>query len=88
MGSTFTAFLHRKQNKRECSPGRCCVRCIGYSNYCNLIDSSVGDIDLYQVMRAAGKVEVLLGLIAHAKYERPNSTGPRLEIGHGKCQSL
>lgn len=34
-------------------------------------DTTVDQIDLYQVMRAAGQVEALLGLTAHTKYERP-----------------
>jgi hypothetical protein len=34
-------------------------------------DTTVDHIDLYQVMRAAGQVETLLGLTAHTKYERP-----------------
>lgn len=33
--------------------------------------TTVADIDVYQVMRAAGQVEGLLGLAAHTKYERP-----------------
>lgn len=36
---------------------------------------SVDDIDIYQVMRAAGQVEALLGLAAHTRYERPASRG-------------
>lgn len=35
------------------------------------VDTTVDHIDLYQVMRAAGQVEALLGLTAHTKYERP-----------------
>ena len=34
-------------------------------------DTTVDQIDLYQIMRAAGQVEALLGLTAHTKYERP-----------------
>jgi hypothetical protein len=36
---------------------------------------SVDDIDIYQVMRAAGQVEALLGLAAHTRYERPSRRG-------------
>ena len=38
-------------------------------------DTTVDQIDLYQVMRAAGQVEALLGLTAHTKYERPQKAG-------------
>ena len=38
-------------------------------------DTTVDQIDLYQVMRAAGQVETLLGLTAHTKYERPQNAG-------------
>lgn len=34
-------------------------------------NTTINDIDLYQVMRAAGQVEALLGLSAHTKYDRP-----------------
>ena len=33
-------------------------------------DTTVDKMDLYQIMRAAGEVEALLGLTAHTKYER------------------
>jgi len=36
---------------------------------------SVDDIDIYQVMRATGQVEALLGLAAHTRYERPTGRG-------------
>lgn len=36
-------------------------------------NTTVDQIDLYQVMRAAGQVETLLGLAAQAKYDRPKS---------------
>jgi len=35
---------------------------------------SVDDIDIYQVMRATGQVEALLGLAAHTRYEKPSRT--------------
>lgn len=38
-------------------------------------DTTLEQIDLYQVMRAAGQVEALLGLTAHMKYERPAKAG-------------
>ena len=34
-------------------------------------NTTVDNLDLYQVMRAAGQVEALLGLTAHTKYDRP-----------------
>ena len=34
-------------------------------------DTTVDDLDFYQVMRAAGQVEALLGLTAQTKYDRP-----------------
>ena len=34
-------------------------------------NTTVDDIDVYQVMRAAGQVEALLGLASHTKYDRP-----------------
>jgi antirestriction protein ArdC len=33
--------------------------------------TTVDDIDIYQVMRAAGKIETLLGLGATTKYDKP-----------------
>ena len=32
--------------------------------------TTVDQIDVYQVMRAAGQVETLLGLAVHTRYER------------------
>ena len=34
-------------------------------------NTTIDDIDLFQVMRAAGQVETLLGLTAHTKFDRP-----------------
>ncbi len=34
---------------------------------------TVNDIDVYQVMRAAGQVEALLGLAEHSKFEKPEA---------------
>ena len=33
--------------------------------------TAIDNIDIYQVMRAAGRVETLLGLAAHTKYDKP-----------------
>ena len=38
-------------------------------------NTTVDEIDLYQIMRAAGKVETLLGLTAHTKYDTPKMKG-------------
>jgi hypothetical protein len=38
-------------------------------------NTTIDHIDLYQVMRAAGQVETLLGLTAHTKYDKPKSRG-------------
>lgn len=32
---------------------------------------SIDDVDLYQIMRAAGQIESILGLTAHTKYDIP-----------------
>jgi hypothetical protein len=34
-------------------------------------NTTIDNIDVYQVMRAAGQVEALLGLTAHTKYDNP-----------------
>lgn len=34
-------------------------------------NTTIENIDVYQVMRASGQVETLLGLTAHTKYDRP-----------------
>jgi hypothetical protein len=33
--------------------------------------TKIDSVDIYQVMRAAGQVEMLLGLSAHTKYDKP-----------------
>jgi hypothetical protein len=38
-------------------------------------NTTVEQVDFYQVMRAAGQIETLLGLTAHTKYDRPKSRG-------------
>jgi len=38
-------------------------------------NTTVEHVDLYQVMRAAGQIETLLGLTAHTKYDKPKSRG-------------
>ncbi len=40
------------------------------SNFVNA-NTTVDQIDVFQVMRAAGQVETLLGLAAHTQYDRP-----------------
>ena len=40
-------------------------------------DTTVDQIDLYQIMRAAGQVEALLGLTAHTKYSSLKSCALR-----------
>jgi hypothetical protein len=40
------------------------------TNYVNE-HTTVDDADIYQVMRAAGQIETLLGLTAHTQYDRP-----------------
>jgi IrrE N-terminal-like domain len=37
--------------------------------------TTVDQIDLYQIMRAAGQVEALLGLTAYTRYNKPRSAG-------------
>ena len=37
-------------------------------------NTTIDHIDLYQVMRAAGQVETLLGLTGHMKYDQPMRT--------------
>ncbi len=41
------------------------------TNYVNE-NTTVDNIDIYRVMRAAGQVETLLGLITHTKYNKPD----------------
>lgn len=36
------------------------------------MNTTINNIDIYQIMRAAGQVETLLGLTAHTKYDRPD----------------
>jgi hypothetical protein len=36
-------------------------------------DTTVEDLDLFQVMRAAGQVESLMGLTAHTRYDKPEA---------------
>lgn len=42
-----------------------------YLSACVEADTSVDDIDIYQVMRAAGQVETMLGLVMNTRFERP-----------------
>lgn len=39
-------------------------------------NTTVEHLDLYQVMRASGQVEALLGLTAHTKYDKPPALKP------------
>ncbi|WP_038171287.1 ImmA/IrrE family metallo-endopeptidase [Verrucomicrobium sp. BvORR106] len=36
-------------------------------------NTTVDSLDLYQVMRAAGQIETLLGLASHTRYQKPNT---------------
>lgn len=47
-------------------------------------NTTVGHVDLYQVMRAAGQVETLLGLTSHTKYDKPAITGRNKETEYGQ----
>jgi hypothetical protein len=38
-------------------------------------NTTIDHIDIYQVMRAAGQVETLLGLTAHTKYDKLRADG-------------
>jgi hypothetical protein len=38
-------------------------------------NTTVEQIDLYQIMRAAGQVETLLGLVSPTKYDKPLRRG-------------
>lgn len=38
-------------------------------------NTTIDDIDLYQIMRATGQIEALLGLTGHTKFEKPISSG-------------
>ena len=38
-------------------------------------DTTIDQLDLYQIMRAAGQVETILGLAAHTKLDRPKKKG-------------
>ncbi len=40
-------------------------------------NTTVDQIDVFQVMRATGRVEALLGLAAHTRYDRPARSGHR-----------
>lgn len=46
------------------------------SNFVNE-NTTVDDLDVYQVMRAAGLVESMLGLAAHARFDRPEKGSMR-----------
>lgn len=44
--------------------------------------TTVNDLDVYQVMRAAGQVETMFGLAAHAQFDRPAAAQGR-GVGNG-----
>lgn len=44
-------------------------------------NTTIDQIDVYQVMRAAGQVETLLGLAAHTQYDRPARLDHRQRLG-------
>jgi len=52
----------------------------------NFVDANttISTLDVYQVMRAAGLVEAMLGLAAHARFDRPPATQRRGDFD-GKC---
>lgn len=60
------AYLVCKRNGGDCNSE---VYLDGYLK----THTTVGDLDLYQIMRAAGQIETLLGLTAHTRYEKPSS---------------
>jgi hypothetical protein len=39
-------------------------------------NTTINDLDVYQIMRAAGQVETMLGLAAHARFDRPRPAQP------------
>lgn len=51
--------------------GVCCKSEKYLSDYVSQ-HTTIDDIDLYQVMRAAGQIETLLGLSGHTKFEKPS----------------
>jgi hypothetical protein len=46
-------------------------------------NTTVNDLDVYQVMRAAGHVEAMLGLAAHARFDRPVAAAQGRGSGNG-----
>ncbi len=46
-------------------------------------NTTVKDLDVYQVMRAAGHVETMLGLAAHAQFDRPVAAAQGRESVNG-----
>jgi hypothetical protein len=45
-------------------------------------NTTVEDVDIYQVMRAAGQVETLLGLPAHTRFDKPLRRSSRVGVDH------
>jgi antirestriction protein ArdC len=59
-----TAFIVCARNGVECKSQSYLASCVKQ-------DTTTEQLDLYQIMRAAGQVETILGLAAHAKLSRP-----------------
>lgn len=47
------------------------------------VSTTVKDLDVYQVMRAAGQVETMFGLAAHAQCDRPVASAQGRGVAHG-----
>ncbi len=68
------AYLVCKRNGVDCKSAK-------YLSDFVKSDTSVRDLDIYQVMRAAGRVEAMLDLAAQAKFDRPTSQRRRSDGG-------
>ena len=49
-------------------------------------NTTIKDLDVYQIMRAAGWVEGILGLAAHARFDRPEAAAQRRGAASGWSQ--
>lgn len=54
-----------------CKRNGCACNSEAYINGYIRMHATVDDLDIYQIMRAAGQIESLLGLTAHTQYEKP-----------------
>lgn len=63
-----TAFIVCARNGVECQSQSYLASYVGQ-------DTTTEQLDLYQIMRAAGQVETILGLAAHTKLDRPRKKG-------------